>query len=115
MPPQRFSRFSYVSAILDEEDVNLFLTSREPFMFEDFPDNRTHEVKEGDTLWSLASQYFEGIDRPDGLWWVIADFQPEPIYDPTVSLSLGRTMFIPSVRTVFEEIFSSRREAEATP
>lgn len=115
MPPQRFSRFSFTSAILDKEDVNLILTVREPFRFQDFPDNRTHQVKEGDTLWSLADQFFQGFSRPAGLWWVIADFQPDPIFDPTRRLKRGRTLFIPSLRTVLEEIFSSARESESTP
>ena len=43
------------------------------------------------------------------LWWVIADFQPEPVHDPTRALEVGRVMFIPSERTLVEEVFSSRR------
>ena len=115
MPPQRFSRHSFVSAILDVDGNTLFLTSREPFRFQDFPDNRSHEVKEGDTLWALADTYFEGLVRPAGFFHIIADFQPDPIFDPTIRLKLGRTLFIPSVRTLLEEIFSSARESEATP
>ncbi len=115
MPPQRFSRFSFTSAVAEDDTEKLFLTEREPFRFQDFSDNRTHEVKDGDTLWGLADRFFEGLDRPAGFFWVIADFQPDPIFDPTISLKLGRTLFIPSVRTLLEEVFNSSREAEATP
>jgi hypothetical protein len=53
--------------------------------------------------------------RPAGLWWVIADFQPDPVHDPTLSLEPGRVLVVPSIRTVQEEIFSETRRAEATP
>jgi len=55
------------------------------------------------------------LPRPAGLWWVIADFQPDPIHDPPVALELGRVLAIASVRTVLEEVFSERRREEATP
>jgi hypothetical protein len=44
---------------------------------------------------------------------VIADFQADPIHDPTLSLALGRELAIPSVRTVVEEVFSESRRDEA--
>jgi len=46
---------------------------------------------------------------------VIADFQPDPVHDPTLSLDLGRVLFIPSVRVVTEEVFAeARRQEEAS-
>lgn len=114
MPPRRFSRYTFTSAILDDEE-RLFLTDREPFRFRSLPDNRQHVVKEGETLFSLAGRYFAPLPRPAGLWWVIADFQPDPIHDPTVTLESGRVLVIPSVRTVLEEVFSEKRRAEAVP
>lgn len=114
MPPRRFSRYTFTSAILDDEE-RLFLTDCEPFRFRSLPDNRQHVVKEGETLFSLAGRCFGPLPRPAGLWWVIADFQPDPIHDPTVALEPGRVLVIPSVRTVLEEIFSEKRRGEAVP
>jgi hypothetical protein len=114
MPPRRFSRYTFTSAVVDDEG-RLFLTDREPFLHRALPDSRQHLVKEGETLFSLAGRYFSPLPRPAGLWWVIADFQPEPIHDPTLALEPGRTLVVPSVRTVLEEIFSEARRGEATP
>jgi hypothetical protein len=114
MPPRRFSRYTFTSAVKGE-DGRLFLTEREPFRFRSLPDNRQHVVKEGETLFSLAGRYFAPLPRPAGLWWVIADFQPDPIHDPTVALEPGRLLVVPSIRTIQEELFSESRRGEATP
>jgi len=111
MPPRRFSRFTFCAAVLDDEE-RLVLTEREPFRFRSFPDNRQHVVQQGDTIFALAGRYFAPLPRASGLWWVIADFQPDPIHDPTLSLDLGRVMFIPSVRALTEEIFAEARRQE---
>jgi hypothetical protein len=111
MPPRRFSRYSFSAAVLDDAG-RLFLTEREPFRFRSLPDTRQHVVQAGDTLFSLAGRYFAPLPRPSGLWWVIADFQPEPIHDPTLALDLGRVVFIPSVRVITEEVFAEARRQE---
>ncbi len=113
MPPRRFSRYSFSAAVLDDAG-QLFLTEREPFRFRSFPDNRQHVVQQGDTVFSLAGRYFAPLPRPSGLWWVIADFQPEPIHDPTLALDLGRLLFIPSIRVITEEVFAEARRQEAS-
>jgi hypothetical protein len=112
MPPRRFSRYTFSAAVLDD-DERLLLTDREPFRFRALPDNRQHVVKEGDTLFSLAGRYFAALPRPAGLWWIVADFQPDPLHDPTISLEVGRVLVIPSLRTVTEEVFSEKRRLEA--
>lgn len=114
MPPRRFSRYTFCSGVLDEAG-RLFLTEREPFRYRALPDNRQHVVKEGETLFTLAGRYFASLPRPAGLWWVIADFQPDPIHDPTLALELGRLLVVPSLRTVVEEVFSEKRRQEASP
>lgn len=114
MPPRRFSRFTFSSGVLDDNE-RLFLTERDPFRFRALADNRQHVVREGDTLFSLAGRYFASLPRPSGLWWIIADFQPDPIHDPTLALDIGRVVLVPSVRTVIEEVFSERRRTEVTP
>jgi hypothetical protein len=111
MPPRRFSRFTFSSAVLDG-DERLFLTDREPFRFQLLPDNRQHVVQQGETLFSLAGRYFVPLPRPAGLWWIIADFQPDPIHDPTLALDVGRGLLIPSVRVVTESILSEARRQE---
>lgn len=111
MPPRRFSRYSFAVAVKDSQGA-LVLHGAKPFRFRHFPDTREHVVQEGDTLQSLAFKYFQGMPRPAGLWWIIADFQPDPIHDPTVRLAVGRMLYIPSLRTVQEEIFSDKRRKE---
>lgn len=111
MPPRRYSRFTFSTAVLS--DGQLFLTDREPFRFLPLPDSRQHIVKEGETLFSLAGHYFSPLPRPSGLWWVIADFQPDPIHDPTLILESGRVLLVPSLRTVTENIFAEKRREEA--
>lgn len=113
MPPRRFSRHTYVLGIADEAAPDaLQLTERTPYGYRTLGDTRQHTVAQGDTLWSLAARYFAGFARPAGLWWVIADFQPDPILDPTITLTPGTTLYIPSVRTVTELIFSETRRTE---
>lgn len=108
MPPRRHSRYSLAYATQDA-DGDLVLYGDEPYRHRDFPDNTEHIVRQGDTLFTLAGAYFSKMPRGCGLWWVIADFQPTPIHDPTVELEPGRVLIIPSVRTLNEEIFSERR------
>lgn len=109
MPPQPFSRYFFTQGIKDVND-NLLLTERVPYRYQDLPDNRFHIVKSGDTLHTLANRYFDGvIANPADFYWVICDFQPEPILDPTLTLAPGRLLVIPSVRVLTEEIFSETR------
>ena len=113
MPPRKFSRHSFVLGVADASAPDaLQLTERDPFGYVPLRDTRQHVVVQGDTLWSLASKYFRGFQRPAGLWWVIADFQPDPILDPTVALRVGSVVYIPSVRTVIERVFSETRRLE---
>lgn len=111
MPPREFSRYTFATAVQDAEG-DLVLYGQAPYRYKKFTDNREHVVCQGETLFTLAARYFRGIPRPAGLWWVIADFQPDPIHDPTQSLELNRVLIIPSVRTVTEEVFSERRRGE---
>lgn len=109
MPPRTNSRHLYTTAQKRPGDERLFLSDRVPFHYVDLPDNRVHTVRRGDTLHTLASKYFAPLGElpivsAATLWWVIADFQPQPIHDPTVQLVEGQQLLIPSVRTVQERI-----------
>lgn len=108
MPPRRLSRYTFTTAYTDA-DGDRVLTDPELFGYHDYPDNRLHTVVEGDTLWSLAGRFFTGFETPEELFWVIADFQPKPIHDPTLKLAPGTILVIPSVRTILEEVFSEKR------
>lgn len=109
MPPNRFSRHRFSLGVLDD-DEHLFLSERTPYVFRELQDNKQHVVSSNDTLWALAGRYFVGIPRPSGLWWVIADFQPDPILDPTIKLVEGSIVIVPSLRTVQQEILNERRK-----
>jgi len=111
MPPKQFSRHTFTTSTTDDDDLS-YLTDRIPFRYKAFNDNRKVVVQQGDTLYTLAGKYFQPLDRPAGLWWVIADFQPTPIHDPTIQLAAGTTIVIPSVRTVIERIFNEERRRE---
>lgn len=115
MPPRIRSRHTYTLGFHDVEGDDpevLQLSEREPFLYRDYADNIEHTVAEGESLHSLAARYFAGIPTPSELWWVIADFQPDPIHDPTLRLEIGSVLIIPSARTVLEEIFSEKRRLE---
>jgi hypothetical protein len=69
-------------------------------------------VVEGDTLWGLAGLYFAPLPRACGFWWAIADFQPDPVVDPTLGLALGRVLVIPSTRVLSGVILGEARRRE---
>lgn len=94
-------------------DGRLFLDARKPYRYRAFADNRSHVVRQGDTLFGIAGLHYKSIERGAGLWWVIGDFQPVPILDPTIRLTPGMVLIIPSVRTVMGEIFSESRRSES--
>lgn len=108
MPPRANSRYRHCRGVLDEHG-NTALTEREPFGFRRFADNLEHRVVEGDSLWGLAARRYAALERPAGYWWVIADFQPEPIVDPTLTLDVGRVLVIPSLRVLTDVILGDRR------
>ena len=109
--PDRFSIYRFCSAIRDAKGA-LYLTDAPPARFVDLPDNRRHTAVLGDTWADLAARHYGAFPDPELLWPVIADFQPEPVEDPTLALEPGKVIFIPSPRTVTELIFSESRRPE---
>ena len=103
MPPRVGSRHSFTLGVRNAAGV-LHLTEREPYRYRPHTDNRLHVVVQGDSLWDLAGRYFAPLPRSCGFWWAVADFQPDPIVDPTLLLEPGRRMFIPSVRVLTDVI-----------
>jgi len=108
-PPTRFSRHRFSRGLKDDEGRE-YLTDRLVYGYRDLPDNVPHEVREGDTLWGLAARYFVGVENAALFWWVIADFQPEPISDPTLALVPGEVVVVPSVATLLTRILVENRK-----
>jgi hypothetical protein len=109
MPPTLFSRYQFCVGFTDPTTGAFILNERVPFPYKAFADNRQHIVSGGDTLWGLAHRFFRGVTaNPAWLWWVIADFQPQPIIDPTIDLAPGQVIVIPSPSTLKHVVFSSR-------
>lgn len=108
MAPRTGSRHSFTLGLRDELG-GLFLTEREPYGFHEHTDTREHVVAQGDTLFDLAGRYFAGLPRACGFWWVIADFQPDPIVDPTLELEAGRRLFVPSLRVLTDVVLGEQR------
>jgi LysM repeat protein len=72
-------------------------------------------VSEGDTLHGIAAKFYPSLGvlpriSAANLWWVIADFQPNPIHDPTIKLVAGQRLIIPSTRTVVNDILRRSNE-----
>lgn len=106
MPPHVRSRYLATLGLRDSAD-RLFLTERKPFRFDaTLPGTRRHVVAEGDRLWNLAYRFFKPFPNAEHLWWVIAEFQPQPIRDLTLDLAVGRTLYIPSLRVLQERIIA---------
>lgn len=104
------SRYAPVALITDPQGHAL-RDERNPFRFRRLRDTRVHRARDGDTLQTLASRFYSGATRqPAQLWWVIADFQPEPIQDPTIALEPGRLIYIPSPATVQAQILGGVRD-----
>lgn len=89
------SRYRMADLIFDSDTNVQSLGPRALVEYYDDQDTIPHTVTAGDTLQNLAAKYFSGVDNPATLWWVIADFQPEPILDPTVRLTPGQVLLIP--------------------
>jgi hypothetical protein len=105
-------RLPRVSFLDVDEAGRSYLTEPERYVYRQLADNVAHVVVEGDDLWSIAGKYYAGsIVGGETLYWVIGDFQPEPVIDPTVAFEVGSAVIVPSVRTVLEEILSEKRRS----
>lgn len=111
MPPLARSRFIHSRGLTDAAG-RLYLTQPVPFRYRQLADNRFHTALQGDHLHGLAERYFAPTPGAAQLWWVIGHFQPRPIHDPTIELTPGRVIVIPSLRTTVELIFNPTRAAE---
>lgn len=89
------SRYNLADLYKDASN-KAYTALRSRIFFDDIDGTVPHVVEDGDTLWSLADRYYGGLEDDDvNYWWAIADFQPEPINDPTVKLTQGQIVLIP--------------------
>jgi hypothetical protein len=97
----------------EDEREAIYLGDRAPIQFVDDPENSMYVVRGGDTLQSLADKFFPGSDNPAELWWILAEFQPTPIVDPTLRLEPGTVLVIPSpsmVNTLLHQDMAAENE-----
>jgi hypothetical protein len=102
-----------MSDIIKDARGRLLLSLRPRLEYDQEDEDIIHEVAPGDTLWTLAAQYFNGIPFAHTLWWAIADYQPDPIIDPTVRLEPGSLVVIPSPTLVQDALSGILEEDEA--
>ena len=91
-----YSRYKHSEVLRRSEDNVLLLSLRPRIDYVGGYDEILHKVVLGDTLPNLAARYYSGMPSAASLWWAIADFQPEPMNDPTVRLEPGSMIVIPS-------------------
>jgi hypothetical protein len=102
------SRYILSKVYYDNETNELSLGPRDRFLYTDVEGIIPHVVSDGDNLWSLAAKYY-GSEQEDetNYWWVIAEFQPKPIIDPTLRLEAGIIILIPPLSWIQEGLASN--------
>jgi len=91
----------------DEEDrVFVSLPERLPSMERDDSGIHVVQSEDGETLMDIAILYYKGLFRnPVDMWEVIAQFQEHTIVDPSVPLSRGTVLLIPSTEYISDVAF----------
>lgn len=112
MPPGLQSRHTLTTGVTRVADGLTYLLDREPFRFVARSDTRRVIAQEGDTWQTLAATHLGPIVGAEHLWWVIPDFQPDAVVDPTTALRPGSIIYIPSPEFVLSELFSDVRRDE---
>ena len=81
--------------IADSIKVYVSLPERIPFEIRD--DSITHVCTGKERVFDLAIRYYRGLYKnPIDHWRTIAQFQEDPIIDPSIPLRSGRIITIPS-------------------
>lgn len=110
--PSTLSVYRFCQAYVSP-DGRSYLTDIQPFLFEEFADTTEHVVVGRQRLEDVAAIHYQTYGEEAYLLaHVLAYFQPVPIIDPTVLLTPGSTLFIPSQRTIEERIFSEDRRLD---
>jgi hypothetical protein len=88
------------------------LEPRVPFRFDSAVPATQHVVVSGESWWTIAARYWAELPYAAQLWWILPDFQPSPVVDPTLALRPGSVVYVPTLRVVTEQILSDARLAE---
>ena len=76
-----------------------------PVYYVDRADTIVYRADVGDSWARIASRHYRGIHRrPEHLWWVLCNFQPQPVLDPTVPPQPGDLVHVPAPGFVQAEI-----------
>jgi hypothetical protein len=101
--------------LIDTINGDRILLPGASYGYQDLDDNIQHVCSTGDNLIRIAIERYTGViggDHPEIYYAYIGDFQPEPIHDPTINLEIGRTIYIPSSRTILNDIEDESRRPE---
>jgi len=99
--------------IIKDINGNDIVVPRAFFRYKEIDDNIIHIAKDNESLWEIATQYYSDVlQNPSLHYWIIADYQPEPILDPTQTMVQGRTIYVPSIRTIETLINNPDRDPE---
>lgn len=103
------SRYFATGEETNDEAVQV-VAEREPYAYRDRSDNISHVASEGDSWQTIAERYYSSISsRACGLWWVVAEYQPTPIVDPTLQIRKGKVITVPAPIVVINEILPDVR------
>ncbi len=121
MIPGPLSALRFCTAQDDPVTGQRYLSDPAPFEFRELDDTIEHVATDADTWETIAALYYAPLDQarstPYGggaseLWWVVADFQPRPPMDATVPPERGTVIYVPSVRTLLEQVFNEARRPD---
>ncbi len=104
MPPRINSRYLSTEGVVDDNGY-FHLTEREPFKYDaNLPGTIRHRVGAGESIFTIAFKYYDPFPNAEHLWWVLCEFQPDPILDPTLDLAENRIIFVPTLRVIQEKV-----------
>ena len=104
-----FSRYRFCD-VLTDEDGKSYLSERSPFGYRASPDNLERVVVDNDTWWSIAGLWYRDLaPNPSMLFWIVCDYQPVPVVDPTLAIPAGVTVYGPHPDVVKEQILNESR------
>jgi len=100
-------RNRYSLAFTDVDSDSILISPIVPFSYRELSDNILHVATKGEMLWDLAEKYYSkkgdsslGLNDAWSYYDIIADFQPNPIADPTLSMIGGENIYLPSIQTI---------------
>ena len=98
-----------------DENGNLILSKRIPFRYQKFGDNVVHTCLEGESVNDIAQIFYGkiyGHREARNMFWIICDFQPQPILDCTLTMEAGQKIIVPSPITIDVYIRDPERASE---